>query len=345
MSTASLVRPYPCLDSVLFRAIGAVLIDKAEPAPTVLEMDLTPEFGEPYCDMTRAEAWTLVDIPILVDFDLSQLPEELRDVGFISVLLCITCPITKLRRASLMSLTAEGAWLGMASFTRNEVLDRVTVSVRVTVGADDPIAKASGWFQGALIGESDTLNVYTDERAKPYTGQVKWHWEDFSESDKLDLSSRSDCLFFIDSSDVPTVFLNSGIDDLKGVLIGRDRKGPLTSTRFCIELSIAVPVYIQLLLTSLLHFAPDEETSEVAIDGSWRGGLVKSCIKSLYPGQCETAEEVLQTFHEQYREEASRALALAVVVARAQQLAKSDRRFRDAVKAADQFASEVDSNA
>lgn len=345
MSTASLVRPYPCLDSVPFRSIGPVLIDDAEPPPSVLEAELTPEFGEPHCDITRAEAWARVDIPISTGLDLSRLPEGLRNAGSLLVLLCVTCPTTKLRRASVMSSTPEGVWSGVASFTRNEVLDRVTVSVRVTVGTNDSITTANGWFQGALIGESDSLDVYTDERAKPYTGQVKWHWEKFSESDKSDLSSRSDCLFFIDSSDIPTVFLNSGIDQLKGVLVGRDRKGPLTSTRLCMELEIAVPVYIQLLLTSLLHFAPDEETGEIAIDGSWRSGLVKSCIKSLYPGQCETAEEVLETFHEQYREDASRALALAVVVARAQQLAKSDRRFRDAVKAAEHFASEVDSNA
>jgi hypothetical protein len=338
MSTTKLVHLFPTIDEFLI-SFGDLKVDGSSPSTHDVDQDLAPEFGTPYVDVSRCRGWRTLSIPVSVSPDLSTLPESLRDASVFNVLLCTSSPTAKVRRAAPLSFNGENRWGGNITVDRLEVRDRVVVTVRLMALKD--ILDGEGravWFRGAVVGESFPVDIYVDENVRPYNGPIKWSWVDFGTSDNKSLNARPSELYFIDSADAPVVFLNRGIPDFKSVLDGKDRSGPWSGIRHVTEVSVAVPVYIHLLLDSLMRFSKDEETDDYALDGSWRTALVKACAKTLYPGEAPNAKEVLQRFREQFDDPSSRSAALAVVVSLAQRFAKVDRKFAAAISSAEAFA-------
>jgi hypothetical protein len=337
VTTLTELQPFPVVFGSKAR-FHSPEIDEVPPSAADVDSDLEPEFGPPWIDLSRLTRWSAFSIQAEFEADLSAYCSK-SEAKKVEAYLVLTCSATKIRRAQQMTLDGQGKWKGALDLHRAEILDTASLCIRLMPRESLKTLAGESVFAGALIAETDWLNVYLDERAKPYAGPIKWKWENFSTSETAALRDKPSTMYYVYPSDVPTVFLNSGLTNFKNVLEGSERAGPTTSIRHSLELGIATSVYMQLLINAFLFFKKDEETGQFELDSSWRGSIVRAASKPLFG---VPAEDALARFHDSFEDEATRGEVLSRLMSVSQQFAKVDRGLGLAVRASELYSARGD---
>lgn len=260
-----------------------VRLDGETPSKTDVEFDFESEYGHPSIHFVSAIAWEALELKVqMTPPEPSQMPEPLsRIVGLreFRVLATVLCNKTKSRRAQSLKETEGGEWATAIRIRRDEVLDHVVVKVRVVSTTD-----SDEYFKGALLYESPPLDITIDHRLPPPVSQIRWQWENFSCSENERLKKNSQNLFYVESTHVPTVILNSGAPNLRAILEQKGTRGIRNAIRRLVESSIGCQIYFQLIVASLAAIKKDEDADQFVVDVGWKDSLARASLSEIFEG-------------------------------------------------------------
>jgi hypothetical protein len=337
MPTAEVVLPWR-ISSDLAIEIESVVHASTGIAPEGLRLDLQPAFGDPSVDLCDVNSWSHLRVGLRVHAPVAEMnnivaanEDPTTDLKCVCVLVCSA---TKTRRAVELSAVKVGEWVGEVELARHELAATGSLRarlVRAKKAAHDDKSKAG--FKGALVGETNGVQLFFDTWARPYNGPIKWKWTRFDEYPDPWLRTREADLVFVDASDTPTVFMNLGVPEFQVVLESKERVGAAALLRDATAVGIATLAWQQLILTAICHQRKDEETGEYDVTSDWRGAVARSALAVMYPEKTPT--DALSAFRIAIDEEDQRPLAYARVTAAAQHLAHTGREFSRSAKLAE----------
>jgi hypothetical protein len=224
---------------------------------------------------------------------------------------------------------------------RAETYDTVGLFVRVVRfspgchGVDD-----RGYFHGAILAESDVLNLYLDDVSRPVDSQIRWQWVDFENHTDDFLRKKKSELFYVDAGTPPTVYLNSRVRDLQKVLNDKGRKTATTVTRLSFESAIATTAYLQLLVTAVSTLRRSEDGHDIEVQASWKGSLARRVASELFGSDGASGDDALKMLADALEDPGQRAQVYARLSVLSQGFGHAGKRFLETAGISAQLAVE-----
>lgn len=336
MPTTITVVPYRTIQNIRL-TIGAITGVQSAQELDCIERRDNPGFGRREIDLTQCLPWERIRLDVTVEIDEQELLGALGPIGASAlrktvVLGTLSCGQTKLRSAIALALARAGRWEGSFAVDRSDVLGELIIGTRVVRAEDrDPPIDGIATSQGAILGEGEPVHVLVDEFVRPYDGPVKFQWADFGASDNELLKRNAARFMLVDTSDVPTAYLNSGIESFQAALGSTARRGPAAVARDALSVAIGEILWFQLSLAAVASIAPGDEEA-MSVPSDWRGPLARAVADFANP-DTPPDEALKQVYDSRSDGELSNALFTSIGLF-AQDRSQAKRRIERALRAA-----------
>lgn len=203
------------------------------------------------------------------------------------LIVTLSCPATKTRRAILLESSGKGRWHGTADMHRLNVKNVVSVRPRLVrrnhaPAATVPVAYATK--AASIIAEGQEVRLVVDRGKQPFKGGLDVRWEDFQGSESAWRKAHANALFSLSADgDEPVLWLNSRHSRLRGILHSNEEAGSSRVMKNLLLAIIAESVWYQLSFAAIVGLERDEETNEVNLPSGWRGMVISRLLPYLYP--------------------------------------------------------------
>lgn len=159
-------------------------------------------------------------------------------------------------------------------------------AVLVRTRANPGLPPGYGADIGSMLAWSEPRRILFDEPVQPSGATLNIKWTLFAEIQGL--KQYADHLFALWlQGDVPTLFLNEGVDRAKIVLESKARRGPIARIRDATHFLIIHQVWTSLLTSALRELADtvrDDEPGDLDdMPEGWRPVVLRQWARHLYP--------------------------------------------------------------
>jgi hypothetical protein len=259
--------------------------------------------------LSGVDNWVRTNLEIEVSDPNAELPPVLSHEESVddAIDVYVTLKGGKGRARSGLKLTPSGksAWSGNIQIVRdNELgsLDLEAVAVRRTRG--EPEIGLASWV-GERVAWSKRWMTYIDDKPLMPGGAISGEWRDFENDDSEELRQRSDCAWYLNLSDPdkPKLYLNEGIDRLKGALEAPAVRGRPAAVRDVIAQSILQSALIALCVEAI---SGADEPQVEDLDG-WRKSLLVAMGKLADASQ--SPELVVEGWLEAWQQDSKNVIA------------------------------------
>jgi hypothetical protein len=271
-------------------------------------------------DATKSDQWKKLTFKLtvtLVDGELERILPPTSDVrNDTSLVVLITCPLTRYRRGIRLRQNSSGQWVGHATIQRDDVRGSLTLRpqlVRVSSIAETgelPYATR----EGALIALGELVPIYIDalppSLGSGLSASVAMAWEDFANSDDPWRREHSDDVYHLEPfGPEPRLWLNSRYSQLRELLESAAKRGREAALRDMFGILVAQPVWLQLCMTAISALEVDEDSGGVSSPSGWRGDLASMVLPRLYPEEPDPEERLRRAASESREADGSASLA------------------------------------
>lgn len=180
-------------------------------------------------------------------------------------------------------------WTGKLLFQRGDLGTALRLRAFVTRTQPPPLPLPGYANESSMrLAQSEEWIIQIDPRSIPPGKSMKVEWANFKTSQDTRLNKTPDSLYFLDlDQDLPVLYLNEDIQDLKAVLTKPGHVGPAAAIRDALFRSIAQPVWLTLALVSVTA-QWDEEGDRP----EWQQSVLQQVAPKVYPE--ESAEVALE---------------------------------------------------
>lgn len=242
-------------------------------------------------DLTAITNWSTAEIAVEVvitdDMPKSVLPKSEQDDPPWRVIVTATSLMQGTRQIGWRQskeLTPDGAtkllWNGRMQFERNDVGSTIRLRSYVTrSGLPGLPVKGFADEPGMRMGAGEDWVIQIDQKSIPPGKSMKIEWVKFQTSENANLKSNASCLHYLDlEHEVPTLYLNEDIQDLKTVLMSGGYVGPKAAIRDALFTSIAQPVWLTLAFTTATKTVESEDERP-----EWEQAVLEQIAPCVYP--------------------------------------------------------------
>ena len=183
-------------------------------------------------------------------------------------------------------------WNGKLEFSRNDVGAALRLCAFVT-RSKDSISSPSGFANesGLRLAKSPEWVVQIDPRSLPPGKSMQVKWMNFKTCSDLRLNQAYENIYFLDlDQNVPILYLNEDVQDLKPILSREGHIGAVAAMRDALFHSIAQPVWLSLILISVTTQHEDETARP-----EWQQSVLRRIAPVLYPdlGEANAIKKLL----------------------------------------------------
>lgn len=195
------------------------------------------------------------------------------------------------RRKIILESTDESnlIWHGELQLIRKEEGPWVEIQAYLTRSKEiDNSDSSLAHLQGQRLASSSKWYINIDERVSPLGKSIKIEWINFQQDHRFDKFSNN--VYYIDfSENVPVLYLNEAIEDLKVVLNSKGYKGSRAAVRESLFRSVAQPVWLSLILVALSDSYEEEE-----IRPEWQKSVISQYAPLVFPDEVDLPSAIQQ---------------------------------------------------
>lgn len=228
------------------------------------------------------------------------LPEIERAAPPVAVLVIAQSTESRIRRAVTLTKLDGATWTEELPLPKSHLYGRVVlepVLIRTGPGSDPRYAQHAG----ARLAWGPEAQVEIDDAAIPEGGYIEIKWDDFKHSVNPVRKRNPDLVYALDTEkDPPMLWLNSGIDQLKGVMHAKGPRGRNIRIRDAMNDVVVTQVWTSLVSVVMGRLADEmseEQEAEAALEGlnDWESRVVHHWAPLLFP-QAGTRAEAITDF-------------------------------------------------